>query len=141
MRRLLYPLLMCFLLLLCFQVKAEKQLAIIASKNSDISTLDEASLQAVFLGLLTKDPQLRTLKPVDLHNSDDRDFFYQILVGRNRHQMQAYWSRMSFTGRGRPPTELEVKDLIAALENNPRLIAYVPTDLVNDKVKVLMFIP
>lgn len=141
MQKLLHGWLLLVLILAGQPAQAQTQLAIVVSKNSHIQQLDAVALQAVFLGMITQDKNLRTLKPVDVVDEPTRDFFYQQLVGRNRNQMRSYWSRMSFTGRGGPPQEMTVNELIVALESNPLLIAYIPKDLVNDQLKILMFIP
>jgi len=122
-------------------VMGKTQLAVIVSSESTIAKIDAAALQAVFLGLLTQEPELRALKPLDLSTGDTRDFFYQNLVGRNRHQMQSYWSRMSFTGRGTPPQEVTPEHLMSELVKNPALIAYLPIENVSTGMKVLMLIP
>lgn len=129
------------ILLLSTSTHAVTQLAVVVSQQSPIAKMDAQALQAVFLGLLTQNPELRQLKPVDLMTGDTRDFFYQNLVGRNRHQMQSYWSRMTFTGRGTPPAEVTDEQIIEVLKKNPTLIAYVPVESVGEDVRVLMLIP
>lgn len=129
------------ILLLSTSTHAVTQLAVVVSQQSPIAKMDAQALQAVFLGLLTQNPELRQLKPVDLMTGDTRDFFYQNLVGRNRHQMQSYWSRMTFTGRGTPPAEVTDEQIMEVLKKNPTLIAYVPVESVGEDVRVLMLIP
>jgi hypothetical protein len=52
--------------------------------------------------------------------------------------MQAYWSRIIFTGRGQPPKAVpsssEAKKLVAA---NPNTIGYVEPKLVDDTLRVV----
>lgn len=129
------------ILLLSTATHAVTQLAVVVSQQSPIAKMDAQALQAVFLGLLTQNPELRNLKPVDLMTGETRDFFYQNLVGRNRHQMQSYWSRMTFTGRGTPPAEVTDEQIIEELKKNPTLIAYVPVESVGKDVRILMLIP
>lgn len=141
MQKRLHGLLLLVSILLGQPAQAQTQLAIVVSKKSQIEVLDAVALQAVYLGMITQDKNLRALKPVDVLDETTRDFFYRQLVGRNRNQMRSYWSRMSFTGRGLPPPALTVNELISAVENNPLLIAYIPKELVSDQLKILMFIP
>jgi hypothetical protein len=133
--------LVVLLFLLGWSVTAEQRLAIVVSPQSEITVMDGKALQAVFLGLLTQDVSLRQLKPVDLHDGDERDFFYQYLVGRNRNQMKAYWTRMHFTGRGKSPSEISVDTLSALLDSNPSVIAYIPKQMVDSRFKVILEIP
>lgn len=65
--------------------------------------------------------------------------FYDKALGRDLSQMKATWSRIVFTGKGRPPKELvdasAVKKEIAA---NPRAIGYIDASAVDGTVKVLL---
>jgi ABC-type phosphate transport system substrate-binding protein len=57
-------------------------------------------------------------------------------------QINAYWSRSIFTGKGEPPRKVaddaEVMALVAA---DPGVIGYVGIQSVNSSVKVLLKIP
>jgi hypothetical protein len=52
--------------------------------------------------------------------------------------MKAYWSKIIFTGRGQPPTEVsdgaELKKRLAA---NAEAIGYIDASLIDDSVRVV----
>jgi hypothetical protein len=59
-------------------------------------------------------------------------------VGKSSSQLNAYWSKLVFTGKGTPPekltTDQAVIDFVAA---NGNAIGYVDSAKVTDKVKVI----
>jgi len=77
--------------------------------------------------------------PIDQdEGSVARDEFYQVVVGKNPGQLKAYWSKVIFTGRGKPPAV--VADGAAArkrVASDSHAIAYVERTLVDETVKVV----
>jgi ABC-type phosphate transport system substrate-binding protein len=65
--------------------------------------------------------------------------FYKKATGRDTAQVKAIWSRIVFTGRGRPPKQLPdsaaVKKAIAA---NPNAVGYIKKSAVDASVKVVL---
>ena len=52
--------------------------------------------------------------------------------------MQAYWSKLVFTGKGTPPDELASSaDAVAAVAKHENAIAYVDSAAVDGSVKVV----
>ncbi len=66
------------------------------------------------------------------------DEFNDKVVGKSSSQLNAYWSKLVFTGKGTPPekltTDQAVIDFVAA---NNDAIGYVDSAKVTDKVKVI----
>ena len=88
----------------------------------------------VYLGRST------ALKPLDLPESSPvRQFFYKKATDRDAAQVKAVWSRITFTGQGKPPKELtdaaEVKKAVAA---DPKAIGYILKSDVDATVKVIL---
>lgn len=81
--------------------------------------------------------------PLDqLEGSDSRREFYERVINKTESQMNSYWSRLIFSGRGRPPyavaDDLEVLELIAA---NRNMLGYVRASTVSSQVKVILIVP
>lgn len=108
---------------------AAQQLLIIVSNHSSLKQISASELRDVYFGVLPKREDLRQLQPIDAEQGDARDFFYQYLVGRSRNQMQAYWSRARFTGRGEPPPSMTLDAALEHLRHHPNSIVYVPVAL------------
>jgi hypothetical protein len=80
------------------------------------------------------------LKPLDLPESNPvRQFFYKKATDRDAAQVKAVWSRITFTGQGKPPKELAdaaaVKKAVAA---DPKAIGYILKSDVDASVKVIL---
>lgn len=71
-------------------------------------------------------------------DSPIRAEFYKKVLEKEPAQVEAIWSKMAFTGKGKPPPEMknsaEVKKAVAA---NPKAIGYIEKSAVDDTVKVV----
>lgn len=81
------------------------------------------------------------LRALDLTDGEARDSFYTYLLGRSRNQMRAYWSRMVFTGKGKPPRALDAEAIIEALQNDPNLIGYLPSGQLPSSLRPVLNLP
>jgi ABC-type phosphate transport system substrate-binding protein len=64
--------------------------------------------------------------------------FIDKIVGKSRTQINAYWTRLVFTGKGSMPATLASDtDIIATVAVNQGAISYVDSSSVTDKVKVI----
>ena len=64
------------------------------------------------------------------------------MVKKDAAQLNAYWSRLIFTGKGEPPKKVaDNTDVLALVAANPNIIGYVDASAVNSTVKVLLRIP
>lgn len=138
-RKLIYT---CLITALCLQGGASlaaPEVVVIASSSSKISSASAEDIARLFLGK-TKAVNGEKLTPVDQSkNSDVASSFYSNVVGKNASQLRAYWSKLVFTGKGKPPKELgSSADVLAAVAANPSLVGYIEASAVNDSVKVLM---
>lgn len=82
-------------------------------------------------------------KPVDqAANSAIRDRFYSAVVKMSASEANRYWSRLKFTGKGKPPRVISgdeaVKNWVAA---NPGAIGYIDGKYLDKSVKVVLIIP
>jgi len=101
------------------------------------STLNEVA--NLFLGKIKQLGDGTRLTPVDqVKGSAVRDEFYTKITKKGASQLNAYWSRMVFTGKGQPPRSLDadqaVKEMVSDDEDK---IGYISSDAVDGTVKVL----
>jgi ABC-type phosphate transport system substrate-binding protein len=111
----------------------------VVSAKSTVTTLSKSQVVDIFLGKTTRFPDGSQAVPIDQSEGTlARDEFYTKIAGKSAAQMQAYWSRIIFTGRGQPPKAVpsgsETKKLVAA---NPNTIGYVEPKLVDDTLRVV----
>jgi len=56
--------------------------------------------------------------------------------------MKAYWSRLVFTGKGKPPMSVgSASEMLSAVAADSSAIGYVDASQVNDSVKVVLTLP
>ncbi|MAD47518.1 MAG: phosphate ABC transporter substrate-binding protein [Oceanospirillaceae bacterium] len=122
-----------------FTATAYAEVAVIVSAANGNSALDGNTISRIFLGKTSKFPDGSQAIPVDQNEgSATRDAFNDQVLGKSASQLKAYWSRLIFTGKGTPPKEsgndADIKNLVA---QNPNLIGYVDTSVVDESVKVV----
>jgi ABC-type phosphate transport system substrate-binding protein len=122
----------------CAPVRAST-IAVVSAK-SPIASLSKEQLANVFLGRVTQLPGGISVMPIDqAEGSASRDEFYLAFVGKSAPQMKAFWARLIFTGRGRPPRTVKTTaELIAALRGNPNAIGYLDAAQADPALKVLL---
>lgn len=109
----------------------------VVSAKSSIDRLSKKDLADIFLGRTARSPDGAPVVPVDQdEGSTTRDAFYATFIGKTPAQLRAYWSKIIFTGRGKPPPS--VPDGVAArklVATNPHAIAYVDRNQLDSTVK------
>jgi hypothetical protein len=125
------------LLLLFLPLLAKAELVVIAGSGAEFSSLSESEVRQLFSGQL-KTVAGKRVQPLDLPvSSKDRESFYTKLMGRSPEQMRAYWTRLIFTGQGKPPREVSSAQELTTLVNSGDYIGYLQADAVPDNVQVL----
>ena len=118
---------------------AMSDVVVVVSAKSPIMALSRSQLIDTFLGKVSRYPDGTQAMPLDLaEGSSARDEFYSRLADKSAAQIKAYWSKIIFTGRGRPPPTvsngIEMKKRIL---DNPAAIGYMDRNLVDETVRVL----
>jgi len=113
--------------------------AVVSSKSSLI-TLSKSQLADIFLGKTQQFPDGSPAVPIDQEEGARvRDEFYVVFTGQSPAQVKAHWSKVIFTGRGKPPRTVsnseEVRKMITV---NPQAISYIERSAVDSTVKVLL---
>ncbi|MBL4867190.1 MAG: phosphate ABC transporter substrate-binding protein [Pseudomonadales bacterium] len=114
-------------------------IAVIVSHDSPLNSATPQEISALFLAKTNRLTGIY-LKPIDMLNGDElRDIFYRVVTKKSPMQMKAYWSRLIFTGKGIPPTNVEsAEDVIDIVAEEPSHIGYVNANEIIDRVKVLL---
>lgn len=117
---------------------ARSDVVAVVSAKSTITMLDKSQATDIFLGKVTHFPGGAVATPIDQQRLPIREEFYLMLANRSSAQINAYWSRMVFTGRGRPPQQvLDDAAMKKTLAANPDAIGYIDTRDVDESVRVL----
>jgi ABC-type phosphate transport system substrate-binding protein len=118
--------------------KAEDVVAVVSAKSA-VTTLNANQVADIFLGKTSHFPDGSHAVPIDqVEDSPVRDKFYAQFTGKSPAQVKAHWSKIIFTGRGRPPKQaangIEARKLVA---DNPNAIGYIDSKQVDASVRVL----
>lgn len=118
---------------------AQAETVVIVSAKSSCGTLAAGQVADIFLGNSNTCPGGAAVTPVDqAEGSAAREEFYGKGLGKTAAQLKAHWSKMIFTGKGKPPKDVgdsaAVRKLVA---DNANAIGYVERGAVDASVKVV----
>lgn len=139
MRKFNQALTILLLILFIGSVQAEELLVVVVNKANPVGELSRSELIDLFMGKYVAFPNDVKAIPVELDGDHKiKVEFYQNLVGMPLSRVNAYWSRLRFTGRKRAAVFKENEnDLIAFIIANKQAIGYVPQSLVTEDLKVV----
>jgi hypothetical protein len=108
--------------------------------NPSFNELSRSKARMLYRGK-TKSLQGKRIELSDWpENSTERAEFYQSLLGKDVAQMNAYWASLSFSGKARPPKEINAANIDAVIEwtsQKPERIGYAPLNALPDGANVL----
>jgi len=116
------------------------EVAVVVSAKSKVDKLTDEQIFDIFSSKTSTFPNGETSVPIDQQPGVNiRGTFYTKVCNKTSQQMQSYWAKMIFTGKGRPPktasSSAEVKSILA---NNPDAIGYIEKSAVDSSVRVLL---
>lgn len=119
--------------------QAEERFAVVVNKLNPVDELSRSELIDLFMGKYVAFPNDVKAIPVELTGDNKiKVDFYQSLVGMPLSRVNAYWSRLRFTGRKRATVfKSNENDLIAFIIANKLAIGYLPQSLITDDLKVV----
>lgn len=111
----------------------------VVAANSPVTTLSKSQVASIFLGKEVRFPNGMQVVPIDLpEGSPVRDEFYATFTGKSPAQVRAHWSKIIFTGRGKPPravpNSVEARKAVAG---DPQAISYIERNAVDGSVRVI----
>jgi hypothetical protein len=132
-------LIILLLILFIFSAHAEEPLAVVVNKANPVNELSRSELIDLFMGKYVAFPDDVKAIPVELNGDHKIKIdFYRNLVGMHLSRVNAYWSRLRFTGRKRAVVfQSNESDLIDFIIANKRAIGYLPQSLITEDLKVV----
>tara|TARA_B100000700_G_scaffold10193_1_gene10451 strand:+ start:367 stop:804 length:438 start_codon:yes stop_codon:yes gene_type:complete len=115
-------------------------IAIVVAKASNIESISKRELVDVYMGRFEVLESGHKVKPVDYESGSDlRTLFYKSLVNKSERQINAYWSRLIFSGRAKPPLQVSSpEESLAYLLTNQSALAYMPVNRVSEEMKIVL---
>lgn len=109
------------------------EVVVVVGTSSPVSSLSKDQSSDIFLGKNT------SFTPLDQPSSSPlRDEFYSRVTGKSAAQAKSHWSKLSFTGKGKPPKEGQNSaDIKRQVAENPKLVGYIDKSDVDSSVKVV----
>lgn len=122
---------------------SQAEIAIIVNNSVSVPSISADVAANIFLGKVNELPGGIRMVPIDQEDGQKAHAeFYSKVVKKDAAQLNAYWSRLIFTGKGEPPKKMaDNGDVLALVAANPNIIGYVDASAVNSTVKVLLRIP
>ena len=129
-------------LLLAFSAVASADIAVIVHPDNK-AELDAKTIRYIFLAKYKKFPNGEVAIPLDMPGTTDAyDEFLTGVLKKDSARLNAYWARMMFAGKGKPPKPIEdAAEMKKTVSSNPNTIGYIDTKDVDSSVKVVMTFP
>lgn len=122
--------------------EAMADIVLVTAADGPIVQISREEAEQLYLGRLSALRDGTPVRLLDLPAGEIRDAFYLRLLGKNSIQTRAYWSRMVFTGRARPPREVaDEAELRALMSRDPNLIGYLAEGARTSDLRVLLRLP
>ncbi|MGX5173277.1 hypothetical protein ACUR5C_04510 [Aliikangiella sp. IMCC44653] len=114
-------------------------IVVVTHKNNSLDKLAYEEVVDLFMGKTHSSPSGELIKPLEISENQalKRDF-YANLTGLSLARVNAYWSRIQFTGRMRPPLAVDsAQQALAYLEKNKDAVVYIYQQDVTEQLKVV----
>jgi len=142
LQKILSKLLVVLLLASVIQT-VQAEIAIITHPDVKEIGLSKEKVADIYLGRKKTFSNGTRVEPVDqAADSAMHKKFYQAVIKMSNSDVNRYWSRLKFTGKGKPPRVVTgdeaVRDWVAS---HPGAIGYIDGKYLNNSVKVVLIIP
>lgn len=132
------------LILLCgaflfMAVPARAGLVLVTSPQSGIERLTQDEVVNIYLGRYRRLASGLAAEPLDHPiDSEVRARFYRRLVGKSLAEINAYWARLVFSGKTKPPQAVaNAEGLLRIVATQPGALAYVERSQADARVKIV----
>lgn len=125
-----------------FSTAAQAGMAIIAHPSNPLAGITAEEAAKIYLGKSVSFNNGRSATPVDQTAGPTRTKFNKQVLDKDDGELKAYWSKLLFTGKGRPPEEVGDDAAVKAwVARHPEGLGYVDGKVVDGSVKVLLILP
>lgn len=125
--------------LIAFAPLARADLVLVANPQSGIERLTQDEVINIYLGRYRRLTSGIAAEPVDLANDSElRARFYRGLVNKSPAEINAYWARLVFSGKTRPPQQSgSVEAALQYVAARPGALAYLDRSQVDRRVRIV----
>ncbi len=110
---------------------------IVNPANAD--ALDEQAIKRIYLGKIKAFSNGENVTVLTLADDvPETEQFRQSALNKSNSQFKSYWSKLAFTGKGTPPTEVANNaEMINAVMSDASSIGFIDSSAVTSGVKVI----
>jgi ABC-type phosphate transport system substrate-binding protein len=119
---------------------AQADIFVIVNAANPAHSLSPQEVSDLYLGRTRTYPNGAPAQILDQTNDrTEREQFFRLLVNMPLAQVNAYWARLTFTGR-QPPPEVRNNDqaIINSVSRSPQAIGYVGSKPSNSEIQVIL---
>jgi len=120
--------------------ESETSIVVVVHKDSPLTPISQHEVVDLFLGKYKSSHNVQ-VKPLDNKDGALRDRFYSAVANMSAMRVKAYWSRIVFSGQGRPPHEISSAEAGSWLTNDTGALTYLPLNQVGDDMKIIFRVP
>ncbi|RLA69016.1 MAG: hypothetical protein DRG24_09200, partial [Epsilonproteobacteria bacterium] len=124
-------------LLLAGYLTVYSDILVVVSKDSMVETLDKHTVQRIFLNKTRSFPNGERAEAIEGVPSELKQDFYRLVADKSKTQLRSYWAKQVFTGKGKPPKQMNSDDLVIYIAQNPDAISYISVEQLSDSLKVV----
>jgi ABC-type phosphate transport system substrate-binding protein len=126
--------------LLSYAAPAIAEPVVVVNARSSVTQLSQDEVINIFLGRYRRFPGGGAATPIDQPEGNPlRAEFYRKLVNKDLDQINAYWSRLIFSGKTPPPRSAEnAAEVLRLLSANPGGIAYIERNQLDSRFRIVM---
>lgn len=130
---------LCLLLCLLSISNITMAKVVVIVNVTNTATLSDNDLSSLFLGKSKSFPNNNKAQAINLnYGNETRKAFEKSILKKTSSQVKAYWSKLLFSGKGRPLRELSSDaEVLAFVAENPNAIAYIDASNIDSSVKVV----
>jgi ABC-type phosphate transport system substrate-binding protein len=125
-------------ILCCTDVMAE--VVVVVDAKSGVERLTQDEVINIFLGRHRKLPTGIAALPIDQPLAGGlRAEFYRKLADKDLAEINAYWARLYFSGKTRPPLQANsASEVLAHVVGNPGGVGYLERNQADARVKIVL---
>lgn len=122
---------------------AHAGIAIIVNPAVKEIGLTKEKVVDIYLGRKKSYSDGTRIEPVDqMEDSAVRNKFYQSVIKKSTSEVNRYWAKLKFTGKGKPPKVVAGDEAVVNyVATHPGAIGYIDGKYLNNSVKVVLIIP
>ena len=128
------------LLLWATGLRSQEPLAVVVNLESGVTQLSREEVINLFLGRQKRLGAGLAVQPVDqVKPPETWARFYKLLVNKDLSEINAYWSRLFFSGQAQPPRKAQsVEEVLALVAANKGSIGFVELGKADKRVRVVL---